>query len=77
MPYIKFCVASNVTGTEEIIRLAAYKCIPLHHVSTSSVFVKKGVSPVKEDDPLETQFLQYMGGYKYVFLNWTSLIEFF
>jgi thioester reductase-like protein len=56
--------ASNVIGTMEIIRLAAQRCIPLHHVSTCSVFVKRGVEPTKEDASLDTQLLKFMGGYK-------------
>ncbi|AZQ38051.1 SDR family NAD(P)-dependent oxidoreductase [Streptomyces cyaneochromogenes] len=46
--------ATNVRGTEEILRLAArHRTVPVHHVSTVGVFPKaltEGV-PVREDDP--------------------------
>ncbi|MFI1401045.1 thioester reductase domain-containing protein, partial [Streptomyces sp. NPDC020681] len=46
--------ATNVDGTEEILRLAArHRTVPVHYVSTVGVFPKaltEGV-PVREDDP--------------------------
>ncbi|WP_244951811.1 thioester reductase domain-containing protein [Streptomyces spinoverrucosus] len=46
--------ATNVAGTEEVLRLAArHRTVPVHYVSTVGVFPKaltEGV-PVREDDP--------------------------
>lgn len=54
-PY-RFLRATNVRGTEEVLRLATTTVLkPVHHISTLAVLagaVATGVSEVREDDPL-------------------------
>lgn len=62
-PYEKLRVA-NVFGTQEILRLAARRAIPVHHVSSASVvhgMGAAGVRRVTEDTPLDHFGLLAMG----------------
>jgi thioester reductase-like protein len=62
-PYEKLRVA-NVFGTQEILRLAARRAIPVHHVSTLAVvhgMGAAGVRRVTEDTPLDNVELLGMG----------------
>ncbi|WP_246115757.1 amino acid adenylation domain-containing protein [Trebonia kvetii] len=57
--------AANVTGTRELIRLAAmYRAIPLHYVSSTAVLAGLGVAGVREvteETPLAYPELLHMG----------------
>ncbi|MFD0205380.1 thioester reductase domain-containing protein [Saccharothrix carnea] len=47
--------ATNVTGTEEVLRLAArHRTVPVHHISTTGVFAKPMPEgrPARPDDPI-------------------------
>ncbi|MFD1048197.1 SDR family oxidoreductase, partial [Kibdelosporangium lantanae] len=62
-PYEKLRVA-NVYGTQEVLRLAARRAIPVHHVSTLAVVHGMGVAGVRhvtEDTPLDNVELLGMG----------------
>ncbi|RSM91501.1 amino acid adenylation domain-containing protein [Kibdelosporangium aridum] len=62
-PYEKLRVA-NVFGTQEILRLAARRAIPVHHVSTLAVvhgMGAAGLRRVTEDTPLDNVELLGMG----------------
>jgi amino acid adenylation domain-containing protein/thioester reductase-like protein len=62
-PYEKLR-AANVFGTQEVLRLAARRAIPVHHVSTLSVVHGMGVAGVRrvtEDTPLDNVELLGMG----------------
>lgn len=62
-PYEKLRVA-NVFGTQEVLRLAARRAIPVHHVSTLAVvhgLAMAGVQRVTEDTPLDNVELLGMG----------------
>ncbi|MFC0106084.1 non-ribosomal peptide synthetase [Kibdelosporangium aridum] len=62
-PYEKLRVA-NVFGTQEILRLAARRAIPVHHVSTLAVvhgMGAAGLREVTEDTPLDNVELLGMG----------------
>ncbi|WP_405017740.1 amino acid adenylation domain-containing protein [Kitasatospora sp. NBC_00070] len=62
-PYEKLR-AANVHGTQEIIRLAAARAVPLHHVSTVAVvhgMGAAGVREVSETTPLDHVELLSMG----------------
>ncbi len=62
-PYEKLR-AANVYGTQEVLRLAARRAIPVHHVSTISVvhgMGAAGVRQVTEDTPLDNVELLGMG----------------
>ena len=57
--------AANVTGTRELIRLAAmYRAIPVHYVSSTAVLAGLGVAGVREvteETPLAHPELLHMG----------------
>jgi amino acid adenylation domain-containing protein/thioester reductase-like protein len=62
-PYEKLR-AANVFGTQEVLRLAARRAIPVHYVSTTSVVHGMGVAGVRrvtEDTPLDHVELLGMG----------------
>jgi thioester reductase-like protein len=62
-PYEKLRVA-NVYGTQEVLRLAARRAVPVHHVSTLAVVHGMGVAGVPrvtEDTPLDNVELLGMG----------------
>ncbi|ALG09870.1 non-ribosomal peptide synthetase [Kibdelosporangium phytohabitans] len=62
-PYEKLRVA-NVFGTQEILRLAAHRAIPVHHVSTLAVVHGMGAAGLRratEDTPLDNVELLGMG----------------
>jgi len=62
-PYEKLRTA-NVFGTQEVLRLAARRAIPVHYVSTTSVVHGMGVAGVRrvtEDTPLDNVELLGMG----------------
>lgn len=62
-PYEKLR-AANVYGTREVLRLAARRAIPVHHVSTLSVVHGMGVAGIRrvaEDTPLDNVELLGMG----------------
>ncbi|HEX6355423.1 amino acid adenylation domain-containing protein [Actinophytocola sp.] len=62
-PYEKLRTA-NVFGTQEVLRLAARRAVPVHHVSTMSVVHGMGVAGVRlvtEDTPLDNVELLGMG----------------
>lgn len=62
-PYEKLRVA-NVYGTQEVLRLAARRAVPVHHVSTLAVVHGMGVAGVRrvtEDTPLDNVELLGMG----------------
>jgi amino acid adenylation domain-containing protein/thioester reductase-like protein len=62
-PYEKLRVA-NVFGTQEVLRLAARRAIPVHHVSTLAVvhgMGAAGMRRVTEDTPLDNVELLGMG----------------
>jgi thioester reductase-like protein len=42
--------AANVTGTEEVLRLATrHRTVPVHHISTNGVFGQSGCTPLAPD----------------------------